>query len=155
MVEAQGARSAGSRPTPPPHTSYDPACLETLDWQASARVDAAGGPWQPFYQVLVDVRDWAPPPTPDAPFAAVESPAPVAYVPQSRLAVPPPPGEGREALEEAAEFVHPFAYLLFLGGDDAGDLIPTAALRSRYGVARRDVFPPGSEGEGEGLGGPD
>lgn len=39
-------------------------------------------------------------------------------------------------------FQHPYAYLLFLGTDERGNLIPARTLRERYGQARADVFPP-------------
>lgn len=31
---------------------------------------------------------------------------------------------------------------VFLGCDENGDLIPTKALREKYGQARQDIFPP-------------
>ena len=129
--------------------SYDPACLETPDWQAAASTMAAGGPWQPHYSVLVDARDWPPRDTPPSDPGA-PPPPPLTYVPQSRLSVPPPGG----VREEMDEFAHPYAYLLFLGTDENGDLIPTAALRDRYGAPRVDVFPEG-EDDSDGGSGPD
>lgn len=48
----------------------------------------------------------------------------------------------------ADEFQHPYSYLLFLGVDGAGDLLPVMQLRDKYAVERRDVYAPG-EGEDE------
>lgn len=54
-------------------------------------------------------------------------------------------------------FSHPYSYLLFLGADYDGDLLPSRPMREKYSAARRDVGPPsfveedpdsGSEGEG-------
>lgn len=50
---------------------------------------------------------------------------------------------------------HPYSYVLFLGQDARGDMIPCRQLRDKYGARRRDVYKPGSEpseddGEGEG-----
>ena len=49
--------------------------------------------------------------------------------PLPRGVPPPPPVE------------HPYTYLLFLGPDARGDLIPSRALRERFGAERRDVGP--------------
>lgn len=136
-----------------PTLSYDPACLETPAWQAAADTTTAGGPWQPFYSVLVDARDWPPRGAPLDP--AAPPPPPLTYVPQSKLHVPTP--EANRA--QGQGFDHPYAYLLFLGTDENGDLIPTAALRDRYGAPRIDVFPDGwdeSDDGGDNAGaGPD
>ena len=40
------------------------------------------------------------------------------------------------------ELLHPYSYLLFLGADERGDMIPTKALRERYSQPRVDVYPP-------------
>jgi hypothetical protein len=45
------------------------------------------------------------------------------------------------------ELLHPYSYLLFLGVDERGDMIPTKALRERYSQPRVDVFPPSSPSE--------
>ena len=47
------------------------------------------------------------------------------------------------------EFQHPYSYLLFLGVDGAGDLLPVKQLRDKYAVQRRDVYTPGGEDEDE------
>lgn len=40
---------------------WDEVCCEKEDWKAKAGVDVLEhGAQQPFYQVLVDERDWAP-----------------------------------------------------------------------------------------------
>jgi heat shock protein HspQ len=141
---------------------------------------------QPFYFVLVDVRDWS--------FDA--SQPPVAYVAQELLAAPelvddgaawgevreraparrrtrckgcrlcarnwPPPTGPLWALATrcppqvygSEELQHPYSYVLFLGSDAAGDLLPCRQLRDKYAQKRRDVYPPGADGaEGESEGG--
>lgn len=145
---------------------WDACCLETPEWQREAGVGAAASgsgsstaadPFQPFYHVLVDARDWRGP----------EDSPPLAYVPQSRLVWPDDPecwstwskldergekksGEsGRNASSLGAderELLHPYSYLLFLGVDERGGMIPTKALRERYSQPRVDVFPPSSSG---------
>lgn len=45
------------------------------------------------------------------------------------------------------EFQHPYSYLLFLGVDGAGDLLPVKQLRDKYAVERRDVYAQGGDGE--------
>jgi hypothetical protein len=40
---------------------------------------------------------------------------------------------------------HPYSYVLFLGQDARGDMIPCRQLRDKYGARRRDVYKPGSE----------
>jgi hypothetical protein len=40
---------------------------------------------------------------------------------------------------------HPYSYVLFLGQDARGDMIPCRQLRDKYGARRQDVFKPGSE----------
>jgi hypothetical protein len=59
---------------------------------------------------------------------------------------------GPEALQ------HPYTYVLFLGQDARGDMVPCRQLRDKYGARRRDVFRPGAEpagGGGAGDGGGD
>jgi hypothetical protein len=55
---------------------------------------------------------------------------------------------------------HPYSYVLFLGQDARGDMLPCRQLRDKYGARRRDVYKPGTEpsdedsqGDGEGGGG--
>lgn len=43
-------------------------------------------------------------------------------------------------------FVHPFAGMLFLGNDHAGDFLPSKPLREKYSAQRRDVGPPNEGG---------
>jgi hypothetical protein len=56
-------------------------------------------------------------------------------------------------------FEHPYSYLLFLGADGQGNMVPARQLRDKYCVQRRDVYTPGesrwedSEEEDEGEGG--
>jgi len=57
----------------------------------------------------------------------------VAYVPEDNLISPSP--ADKDALQ------HPFIYLLFSGMGADGSYIPTRALRERYDVERRDIYP--------------
>ena len=122
---------------PPSSSSWDPVCTETDEWQAAAGV--AGLDPQPCYVVLGDERDW----NGEAP--------PVADVPHERLVAPADPDTWLSVVKDADEAAleNPLTYLLFLGPDERGDLVPTRALRERHGAARRDVVPPGGGGEGE------
>lgn len=43
--------------------------------------------------------------------------------------------------EDDEKFSHPFGSVLFLGTDNAGDMLPTRRLRQKYSVQRRDVAP--------------
>jgi hypothetical protein len=43
------------------------------------------------------------------------------------------------------EFQHPLLSAVFLGYDENGDLIPSKALREKYGQGRQDIYPPGNE----------
>ena len=116
---------------------WDATCMETPVWRAGAAItpeEAAG----PFYHVLIDVRDWAAGEGGDS----EDAPPPLAYVPEGRLAAPAPPATWAEAHPlPDGDLDHPFAYLLFLGRDARGDLIPSRALRERFGAERRDVGP--------------
>jgi hypothetical protein len=47
-------------------------------------------------------------------------------------------------------FRHPYTYLMFLGTDARGNLLPTRALRDKYCVERRDVHSPDAEDGEEG-----
>lgn len=58
---------------------WDDGCCENAEWKS--RIDCASleyGERQPFYHVLVDMRDWP----------VSEQDPPVAYVPQERLIAP-------------------------------------------------------------------
>eukprot|EP00887_Chlorella_sp_A99_P007314 scaffold2.g7314.t1 len=115
---------------------WDVSCCEGAEWQARAGVDALErGAAQPFYHVLVDTRDW--PEDPDQP--------PVAYVPEERLTA----GSAANFLAESplvdGHFEHPFSYLLFLGADGQGNLLPCRQLRDKYAAPRRDVYAAGEE----------
>ncbi|KAI8477009.1 MAG: hypothetical protein J3K34DRAFT_498324 [Monoraphidium minutum] len=153
---------------------WDPACCEDEEWVGrSGAAKLEGGLQQPFYHVLVDVRDWE--------FDAAQPP--VAYVAQELLAAP-------ELLDDGAswgevygteELQHPYGYILFLGADARGDMLPCrrgaaqrrargsalalarplrtirvpgcrtpAQLRDKYSQARRDVFRPGTEDSDDG-----
>ncbi len=86
---------------------------------------------------------------------------PVAYVAEQLLFAPElaegdGAGCGLSWLEVYGpqELQHPYAYVLFLGPDARGDLLPCRQLRDKYNAPRRDVYAPGAEGgEEEGSGG--
>lgn len=42
---------------------------------------------------------------------------------------------------------HPYNYMVFLGRDAAGDMMPSRSLRDKYSAQRRDVYPPGTAEE--------
>jgi hypothetical protein len=42
---------------------------------------------------------------------------------------------------------HPYSYVLFLGQDARGDMLPCRQLRDKYSARRRDVYRPGTEGQ--------
>ncbi|KAI7838253.1 hypothetical protein COHA_007942 [Chlorella ohadii] len=112
---------------------WDLACCESEEWQAAAGVSSLQlGMDQVFYHVLVDARDW--PPGGDHP--------PVAYVAEELLT-------GGSSVDFAAEapldgsFEHPYSYLLFLGADGQGNMVPCRQLRDKYCVERRDVYSAG------------
>lgn len=139
---------------------WDNGCCEDDDWRVAAEFRSLEyGDLQPFYHLLVDVRDW--------PLDA--STPPVAYVPQERLlapqvclasvfrlrlhrqssvafknwACPCLQWPSTWASEKGADlFDHPMKTVLFLGEDDNGDLIATRALRDKHGQSRQDIFPP-------------
>lgn len=70
---------------------------------------------------------------------------PLAYVPQETLYAPAEDGTTWLQKYDGGEleaFSHPYEYLLFLGRDSSGDLIPVQELRNVYGVPRKDVYPP-------------
>jgi hypothetical protein len=125
---------------------WDAACMEGADWQARALVspeEAAG----PCYHVLIDVRDFEAlgmggPDEGGDEEDGDGGPPPVAYVPEGRLTAPALPDTWESAHPSPeGSLDHPFAYLLFLGPDARGDMIPSRALRERYGAERRDVGP--------------
>ncbi|GBG00504.1 hypothetical protein Rsub_13266 [Raphidocelis subcapitata] len=122
---------------------WDAACCEDEEWvERSGAGKLEGGLKQPFYHVLVDVRDWA--------FDATQPP--VAYVAQELLAAPELTDDGTSWGEVYGEdeLQHPYSYVLFLGADARGDLVPCRQMRDKYGAPRRDVRRPGTEEEEEG-----
>ncbi|KAJ7528090.1 hypothetical protein O6H91_16G083300 [Diphasiastrum complanatum] len=96
----------------------DPLCCELEDWIRAAHIEHfVNGRNQPFYQVLVDVRQ--------------EPSLMVAYVAEEKLSA---------LLEPDLErFDHPYVYFLFYGFDSAGDLIPTKQLREKYDTPRHEL----------------
>lgn len=96
----------------------DPVCCESGAWMEKANVqNLSKGSNQPFYQVLVDVRE--------------DPELLVAYVAEENLAAPEKPDLGR--------FDHPYASFLFYGVDTAGDFIPVKQLREKYSQPRHEV----------------
>jgi hemimethylated DNA binding protein len=112
---------------------WDLACCESEEWQAAAGINALQqGTEQVFYHVLVDARDW--PPGGDHP--------PVAYVAEELLTA----GSSVDFASESpldGSFEHPYSYLLFLGADGQGNMVPCRQLRDKYCVERRDVYSAG------------
>jgi hypothetical protein len=93
---------------------------------------------QPFYHILVDIRDWEE----LAPEQGTK--VPTAYVAEESLSWPAQEGQSwLEKYEDTArvEFRHPFEYLFFLGPDAQGDFVPTTELRAAYNEERQDVHP--------------
>jgi hypothetical protein len=45
---------------------------------------------------------------------------------------------------------HPYSYVLFLGQDARGDMLPCRQLRDKYSARRRDVYRPGAEEQEDG-----
>ncbi|GAB4820106.1 hypothetical protein N2152v2_007152 [Parachlorella kessleri] len=119
---------------------WDGNCCEDQQWQREAGISE---PNQVFYHLLVDARDW---PYDD------EQP-PVAYVPESRLAPAAPAEEGEDVdpNPEGGLFQHPYSYLLFLGPDGQGNMLPGRQLRNKYSLQRKDVYSPGEQADDEGT----
>jgi hemimethylated DNA binding protein len=119
---------------------WDLACCETPEWQAAAGVDRlAGGNEQVFYHVLVDATDW--------PVGLADDDPPVAYVAEEHLsAVSLADFAAAEPLVDSA-FSHPYSYLMFLGSDGHGNMIPCRQLRDKYCLQRQDRYPPGASPE--------
>ncbi|XP_074292202.1 clp protease adapter protein ClpF, chloroplastic [Silene latifolia] len=96
----------------------DPVCCESNDWMETANVQSLSkGSNQPFYQVLVDVRE-------DADLL-------VTYVAEENLIAPEKP--------DLTRFDHPYTSFLFYGVDSAGDFIPIKQLREKYNQPRYEV----------------
>ncbi|PSC76506.1 F-box only 21 [Micractinium conductrix] len=126
---------------------WDLACCESAEWQEEAGVsDLRGGSEQHFYHVLVDARDW--PLADDQP--------PVAYIAEELLTAGSSADfSSNEPLVDGS-FEHPYSYLMFLGADGQGNMVPARQLRDKYCVERRDVYSPGeSRWEEEGDDGND
>ena len=113
---------------------WDLACCEDDAWKTSASTGSLkGGEDQVFYHVLVDVGDWP----------LEDELAPVAYVAEELLdEASMADFESDEPLVNSS-FQHPYSYLMFLGSDGHGNLIPARQLREKYCIERRDVHPPG------------
>lgn len=131
---------------------WDMGCCEGAEWREAAGVsELAHGADQLFYHVLVDARDW--PLDGDTP--------PVAYVAEECLTAGSSADFSSDQPLVDGSFEHPYSYLLFLGADGQGNMVPARQLRDKYCVGRRDVYVPGDsrweededEGEGGGSGG--
>jgi hemimethylated DNA binding protein len=96
----------------------DPLCCESSNWADAAGVnELPRGPNQPFYQVLVDVRE--------------EPSLMVSYVAEENLCCPEEP--------DLDTFDHPYVYFLFYGMDKAGDFIVCKQLREKYNQPRHEL----------------
>jgi hemimethylated DNA binding protein len=119
---------------------WDLSCCEGEAWRAAAGVDALrAGPDQVFYHVLVDAADW-----PARGFAGGDDDAaPVAYVAEELLAAASLADFDSPEPLAGSGFEHPYSYLMFLGSDGHGNMVPSSQLRDKYCVQRKDVYPPG------------
>ncbi|CAG9460536.1 unnamed protein product [Pedinophyceae sp. YPF-701] len=126
---------------------WDLHCCETEEWARKAGVsDLDDGVAQLFYNVLVDLRDFG--------LTGMRDPqsSPVAYIPEELIASVPDEDEyGWKGAFGDDEFQHPYRYLLFIGKDNRGDLVPSKALRERFKVQRWDVHPPGAKDKDQGA----
>ncbi|WIA21272.1 hypothetical protein OEZ85_000506 [Tetradesmus obliquus] len=117
---------------------WDVGCCEDEAWQAAAHAgELKKGLSQPFYHLLVEVSDWS--------YDSAQPP--VAYVAQELLAAPELEDEGASwgQVYSPDPLQHPYSYVLFLGQDARGDMLPCRQLRDKYSARRRDVYRPGSE----------
>ncbi|GAX76663.1 hypothetical protein CEUSTIGMA_g4109.t1 [Chlamydomonas eustigma] len=114
---------------------WDMKCCESEEWMQHARVTDMKP--QPYYHVLVDVRDCEP---------QVGLP-PTVYVPQERLTAPEIEETSKSWIEAygSEPMYHPYLDALFLGQDGKGDYIPCRHLREKFSVRRRDVYRSGEE----------
>ena len=122
---------------------WDLACCEDDAWKIQNNAGALKhGTDQVFYHVLVNIGDWP----------IDDDLAPVAYVPEEALdSVALADFDSEEPLVNA-QFQHPYSYLMFLGTDGHGNMIPCKQLREKYCVERRDVYPSDWEDEEGGDG---
>ena len=111
---------------------WDLACCEDDAWKIQNNAGALKhGTDQVFYHVLVNIADWP----------INDDLAPVAYVPEEALdSVALADFDSEEPLVNA-QFQHPYSYLMFLGTDGHGNMIPCKQLREKYCMERRDVYP--------------
>ena len=110
---------------------WDFACCESPEWQTVAGVDSLrNGSDQVFYHILVDNGDW--PEDYDEP--------PVAYVAEELLDAVSIADFGSPEPLASTSFQHPYSYLMFLGSDGHGNMLPCRQLRDKYCVARKDVY---------------
>ena len=114
---------------------WDFCCCEDDVWK---RTNNAGslqnGTDQVFYHILVDVADWPM----DMDIMGDEPDAPVAYVAEELLdKITLTDFDSDEPIVNTP-FQHPYSYLMFLGTNGGGNMIPCRQLRERYDVERTD-----------------
>lgn len=115
---------------------WDFACCEDDAWKMKTNAGALrNGTEQVFYHVLVDVADWPMDLENDMEDGLD---APVAYVAEELLdKVTLADFDSDEPIVNTP-FQHPYSYLMFLGTNGAGNMIPCRQLRERYCVERED-----------------
>lgn len=120
---------------------WDLACCESFEWRRQAGVERLpSGVDQVFYHVLVDSSDWP----------ENEEDPPVAYIAEELLAAAALADFGAQEPLVDTSFHHPYAYLMFLGSDGHGNMIPCRQLRDKYCVPRFERYE-SSESEDEGA----
>lgn len=112
---------------------WDFCCCEDDVWK---RTNNAGslqnGTDQVFYHILVDVADWPM----DLDSMGDELDAPVAYVAEELLdKITLADFDSDEPIVNTP-FQHPYSYLMFLGTNGGGNMIPCRQLRERYDAER-------------------
>ena len=126
---------------------WDFCCCEDDVWKRTTNAGGLQhGTDQVFYHILVDVADW--PMNVDSLEESLELDAPVAYVAEELLdKITFADFESDDPIVNTP-FQHPYSYLMFLGMDAGGNMIPCRQLRERFDVERMDD-PFGSDSEYE------
>ena len=114
---------------------WDFCCCEDDVWKRTTNAGMLrNGTDQVFYHILVDVADWPI----DLDNMGDELDAPVAYVAEELLdKITLADFDSDEPIVNTP-FQHPYSYLMFLGTDGGGNMIPCRQLRERYDVERCD-----------------
>ena len=117
---------------------WDFCCCEDDVWKRTTNAGTlVHGTDQVFYHVLVDVADW-PVDIDSLEDDSLELDAPVAYVAEELLdKVTLADFDSDEPIVNTP-FQHPYSYLMFLGMDGGGNMIPCRQLRERFDVERED-----------------